>query len=76
MRLGLGPIGLKSLSRADLLAMADAATGASYDGIWVAESRADGTGGGLGAAALVAQLTPIRVGACVEIGLYHPLYLA
>ena len=76
MRLGLGPIGLEELSRADLLAFASAATEASFDAIWVAEARGAGAGGALGAAAMLAQRTPIRVGASVEIGLYHPLYLA
>ena len=76
MRLGLGPIGLGQLSRSDLLAFAAAATEASFDSLWVAEARGVGAGGALGAAALVAQRTPIRIGASVEVGLYHPLYLA
>ena len=76
MRLGLGPIGLGQISRTDLLAFAAAATEASFDSIWVAEAREVGAGGALGAAAMVAQRTPIRVGASVEVGLYHPLYLA
>jgi len=76
MRFGLGPIGLENISRADLLALATAATEASFDSIWMAEARDAGAGGALGAAALVAQRTPIRIGASVEVGLYHPLYLA
>ena len=76
MRLGLGPIGLGPVSRSELLGFAGAATAASFDSIWLAEEREAGAGGALGAAALVAQRTPIRVGASVEVGLYHPLYLA
>lgn len=76
MRFGLGPVSLEKISRSELLAFATAATEASFDGIWVAEARDVGAGGGLAAAALVAQHTPIRVGASVEVGLYHPLYLA
>ncbi|HEV2030435.1 MAG TPA: LLM class flavin-dependent oxidoreductase [Candidatus Dormibacteraeota bacterium] len=52
------------------------AVGASFDAVWVSESRADGVGGGLAAAAMLAQAVPIRVGAAVDAGLYHPLHLA
>ena len=76
MRLGLGPIGVAELSRADLLAFAAAATESSFDAIWIAEAREVGAGGALGVTAMVAQHTPLRVGASVEVGLYHPLYLA
>jgi alkanesulfonate monooxygenase SsuD/methylene tetrahydromethanopterin reductase-like flavin-dependent oxidoreductase (luciferase family) len=76
VRIGLGPIRLDGLSRSDLLAFAEAAGSSAFDSVWVAESRAAGVGGGLAAAALVAQHTPVRVGAAVDIGLYHPLYLA
>lgn len=76
MRLGLGPIRLERLSASDLRALAVAATASSFDCIWVAEARAEGVGGGLAAAALLAQLTPIRVGAVVDLGGYHPLHVA
>ena len=76
MRLGLGPIHLDGVTIAELRAFAELAVSESFDCLWIAESRGDATGGGLAAAALVAQLTPIRVGAVVDAGLYHPLYLA
>ena len=76
MRLGLGPIGLKGASRAYLDAMAAQALASSFDSFWVEEARAEGAGGGLAAAALVAQATPIRVGAVLDAGLYHPLFVA
>ena len=76
MRLGLGPIPLASTTRARLEALAQAAVAASFDSVWVAESRADGVGGGLAAAAFLAQLVPIRVGAVLDGGLYHPLHMA
>lgn len=52
------------------------AAAASFDAVWVSESRAEGVGGGLAAAAMLAQSVPIRVGAAVDAGLYHPLHLA
>ena len=76
MRLGLGPISLTRASRADLEALATAAVAASFDSVWVAEARAEGVGGGLAAAALLAQLVPIRVGAVLDFGGYHPLFMA
>ncbi len=76
MRIGLGPISLARASRSQLEALAHAAVAASFDAIWVAESRDARAGGGLGAAAMLAQLVPIRVGAAVDFGAYHPLYLA
>lgn len=76
MRLGAGPISLKGATRARLEGLAAQAVASSFDSIWVAESRAEGVGGGLAAAAMVAQTVPIRVGAAVDAGLYHPLYLA
>lgn len=76
MRLGLGPIALASTSRAGLQALAEAAVAAGFDAVWVAESRADGVGGGLAAATLLSQLVPIRVGAAVDFGESHPLYTA
>jgi alkanesulfonate monooxygenase SsuD/methylene tetrahydromethanopterin reductase-like flavin-dependent oxidoreductase (luciferase family) len=76
MRLGLGPIGLKGASGADLEGLGRQAVASSFDAVWVAESRAHGVGGGLAAAALLAQNVPIRVGAAVDAGLYHPLHLA
>ena len=76
MRIGLGPVPLATGSRSHLEALAHAAVAASFDSIWVAESREQGVGGGLAAAAMLAQLVPIRVGALVDFGAYHPLYLA
>lgn len=76
MRLGLGPIGLKGATRSQLESMASAAIAASFDAVWVSESRAEGVGGGLAAAAMLGQFVPIRVGAAVDAGLYHPLHLA
>ena len=52
------------------------AVAASFDAVWVSESRAEGVGGGLAAAAMLAQVVSIRVGATVDAGLYHPLHLA
>jgi alkanesulfonate monooxygenase SsuD/methylene tetrahydromethanopterin reductase-like flavin-dependent oxidoreductase (luciferase family) len=76
MRLGLGPIGLKTATGAGLESLGRQAVASSFDAVWVAESRADGVGSGLAAAALLAQNVPIRVGAVVDAGLYHPLHLA
>ncbi|HUZ85569.1 MAG TPA: LLM class flavin-dependent oxidoreductase [Candidatus Baltobacterales bacterium] len=76
MRLGLGPVGLKSATRSSLERLASQALAASFDSVWVEESRAEGAGGGLAAAAMLAQSTPLRVGAAVDTGLYHPLHLA
>jgi alkanesulfonate monooxygenase SsuD/methylene tetrahydromethanopterin reductase-like flavin-dependent oxidoreductase (luciferase family) len=76
MRVGLGPIGLKVATRSRLESLGSAAVAASFDAIWVSESRAEGVGGGLAAAAMLAQAVPIRVGAAVDAGLYHPLHLA
>jgi alkanesulfonate monooxygenase SsuD/methylene tetrahydromethanopterin reductase-like flavin-dependent oxidoreductase (luciferase family) len=76
MRIGLGPISLARASRPQLEALARAAVDASFDSVWVAESREEGAGGGLAAAAMLGQLVPIRVGAAVDFGAYHPLYLA
>jgi len=76
VRLGLGPIDLATTSARDLRALAEAAGSATFDAVWVAEARASHSGGGLAAAAMVAQWTPIRVGAVVDLGLYHPLHLA
>lgn len=76
MRLGLGPISLKGATRQKIEDLAANAVGSSFDAVWVAESRADGVGGGLAAAAMLGQLVPIRVGAALDAGLYHPLYLA
>lgn len=76
MRLGLGPIGLHGTTRESLTRMAAQAVASSFDAIWVAESREDGAGGGLAAAAFVAQVVPIRIGAVVDAGVYHPLHLA
>ena len=52
------------------------AVAACFDAVWVSESRAEGVGGGLASAAMLAQVVPIRVGAAVDAGLYHPLHLA
>jgi alkanesulfonate monooxygenase SsuD/methylene tetrahydromethanopterin reductase-like flavin-dependent oxidoreductase (luciferase family) len=76
VRLGLGPIDLSAISARELRALAEAAGSATFDSVWVAESRASGTGGALAAAAMVAQWTQVRVGAVVDLGLYHPLHLA
>ena len=76
MKLGLGPIPLQGMARHELERLATAAVEASFDSVWVAESRSQGVGGGLAAAALVAQLVPIRVGALVDAGVYHPLHMA
>jgi alkanesulfonate monooxygenase SsuD/methylene tetrahydromethanopterin reductase-like flavin-dependent oxidoreductase (luciferase family) len=76
LRLGAGPISLRGATRASLDGLAAQAAASSFDSIWVAESRRDGVGGGLAAAAMVAQAVPIRAGAVVDVGDYHPLYLA
>lgn len=76
MRIGLGPISLATASRAHLEEFAAAAVAGSFDSVWVAEARAAGAGGGLAAAALLAQLVPIRVGAVLDFGGYHPLHAA
>jgi alkanesulfonate monooxygenase SsuD/methylene tetrahydromethanopterin reductase-like flavin-dependent oxidoreductase (luciferase family) len=76
MRLGLGPISLKGVTRQEIEGLAAKAVASSFDAVWVSESRSDGVGGGLAAAAMLGQLVPIRVGAAVDAGLYHPLYLA
>ena len=76
MRLGLGPIALQGATRQALESLAVQAVASSFDAVWVGESRADGVGGGLAAAAMLGQLVPIRVGAAIDAGLYHPLYLA
>jgi alkanesulfonate monooxygenase SsuD/methylene tetrahydromethanopterin reductase-like flavin-dependent oxidoreductase (luciferase family) len=66
MRLGLGPVALTSA--AQLRALAEAATASSFDCVWV--------DGPAAVAAMVAQWTPVRVGAVVDVGLHHPLHLA
>ena len=76
MRLGAGPIEIAALSADAAPRLAEAAAAASFDCVWVSESRGRGSGGALAAAALLAQRTPIRVGAVVDVGLYHPLHLA
>lgn len=76
MRLGLGPMALKRVTRLQLEGAGHQAVASSFDAIWVGESRGDGVGGGLAAAALLAQAVPIRVGAAVDAGLYHPLHMA
>jgi len=76
LRLGLGPIPLRHVTRQQLEELARAAVAASFDSVWVAESRAEGVGGGLAAAALLAQVVPIRVGAVIDVGSYHPLHIA
>ncbi|MDQ2942536.1 MAG: LLM class flavin-dependent oxidoreductase [Candidatus Dormibacteraeota bacterium] len=76
MRLGLGLIGLKSATRKRMEDLGHDAVAAGFDAVWVSESRADRVGGGLAAAALLAQAVPIRVGAAIDAGLYHPLHLA
>lgn len=76
MKLGLGPISLAGATRSRLVDLAEQAVAASFDSIWVAEARADGAGGGVAAAAFIAQHLPIRVGAVLDFGAYHPLYAA
>src|SRR5258707_9402891 len=76
MRIGLGPIALKNATRIQLESFGREAVASSFDAMWLSESRADGVGGGLAAAALLAQAVPIRVGAVIDAGLYHPLHLA
>jgi alkanesulfonate monooxygenase SsuD/methylene tetrahydromethanopterin reductase-like flavin-dependent oxidoreductase (luciferase family) len=76
VKLGLGPIGLEGATRVELESLAAHAVAASFDAVWVAESRAEGAGGGLAAAAMLGQAAPIRLGVVVEAGLYHPLHLA
>jgi alkanesulfonate monooxygenase SsuD/methylene tetrahydromethanopterin reductase-like flavin-dependent oxidoreductase (luciferase family) len=76
MRLGLGPIALKNATRRKVDSLGHQAAASSFDAVWVSESRAEGVGGGLAAAAMLAQAVPIRVGAAVDAGLYHPLHLA
>lgn len=76
MRLGLGPIALRSATRKQIESIGHEAVAASFDSVWVSESRVEGVGGGLAAAAMLAQAVPIRVGASVDAGLYHPLHLA
>jgi hypothetical protein len=72
----VGPIPLAEVTRDDLEALARAAVAASFDAVWLAENRARGVGGGLAAAAMVAQWVPIRVGVVIDFGDYHPLYAA
>jgi len=76
MRIGLGPIALKNAPRIQLESFGREAVASSFDAMWLSESRAEGVGGGLAAAALLAQVVPIRVGAVIDAGLYHPLHLA
>ena len=76
MRLGLGPIALKGAPRREVESLGHQAVRSSFDAVWVSESRAEGVGGGLAAAAMLAQAVPIRIGAAVDAGLYHPLHLA
>jgi len=76
VKLGLGPIPLHGTTRRHLVELAAAAVEGSFDSVWVAESRAQGVGGGLAAAAFLAQVVPIRVGALVDVGDYHPLHMA
>src|SRR3979490_1931354 len=76
MRLGLGPIALSGAPRTRITSLGREAVAASFDAVWVGESRAEGVGGGLAAAAMLAQAVPIRIGAAVDAGLYHPLHLA
>jgi luciferase-like monooxygenase len=76
MKIGLGPLPLANTSHAQLEALAHAAVAASFDAVWVAEDRAHGVGGAVAAAAMLAQLVPIRVGAVIDFGSYHPLYAA
>jgi len=76
MKLGLGPIDLKGATRSRLESLGAQAVASSFDAVWVSESRAEGVGGGLASAAMLGQAVPIRVGAAVDAGLYHPLHLA
>ena len=76
MRIGLGPIALKNATRIQLESFGQEAVASSFDAMWLNESRAEGVGGGLAASALLAQAVPIRVGAVIDAGLYHPLHLA
>lgn len=76
MRLGLGPIALANATGEGMKSLGEAAVAASFDAVWVSEARARGVGGGMAAAAMLAQAVPIRVGAAVDAGLYHPLHLA
>jgi alkanesulfonate monooxygenase SsuD/methylene tetrahydromethanopterin reductase-like flavin-dependent oxidoreductase (luciferase family) len=76
LRIGLGPIDLRDATRARLASLGEQAVASSFDAVWVSESRAEGVGGGLAAAAMLAQAVPIRVGAVVDAGLYHPLHMA
>jgi alkanesulfonate monooxygenase SsuD/methylene tetrahydromethanopterin reductase-like flavin-dependent oxidoreductase (luciferase family) len=76
VRLGLGPIDLREIQGRRLRDLAEAATAATFDAVWMGENRGAGAGGALAAAAMVAQWTPVRVGAVVDLGLYHPLHLA
>ena len=76
MRLGAGPIALRDVTGAQLENLAIQAMRSSFDAFWVAESRDQGVGGGLAAAAMLAQSVPIRLGAALDLGTYHPLYLA
>jgi hypothetical protein len=76
MRIGLGPIELATVSRERLEELAEAAVAASFDSVWVAEDRARGVGGAVAAAAMLAQVVPVRVGALLDFGSYHPLYAA
>ena len=76
MRMAVGPIDLKDATMAHLESLGAQAVASSFDAIWMSESRPEGVGGGLAAAAMLAQAVPIRVGAAVDAGLYHPLHLA
>ena len=76
MRVGAGPFDLAKVSGGALRAVAEQAGAASFDSVWVSERRSSGAGGALAAATMVAQWTPVRVGAVVDIGAYHPLHLA
>jgi alkanesulfonate monooxygenase SsuD/methylene tetrahydromethanopterin reductase-like flavin-dependent oxidoreductase (luciferase family) len=76
MRIGLGPIALKDATRIQLESVGHEAVASSFDAMWLSESRAEGVGGGLAAAALLAQAVPIRIGVVIDAGLYHPLHLA
>ena len=76
MKIGLGPIPLATTSRPQLERLAHAAVAASFDAIWVAEDRARGVGGAVAAASMLAQMVPVRVGAAIDFGSYHPLYAA
>ena len=76
MRLGLGPIQVGRGSAAELRAVAEQAAASSFDCVWVSESRSEGAGGALAVAAMVARWVPVRVGAVVDVGVYHPLHLA